>query len=52
LQGVFAAIPSLAQMTPQSGIGSLSITLQFDLDRPLLIGPVKRCTDPRDRRLL
>jgi hydrophobe/amphiphile efflux-1 (HAE1) family protein len=33
LEQQFAAIPSLAQMTSQSGIGSLSITLQFDLER-------------------
>src|SRR5215469_12721842 len=33
LEQQFAAIPSLAQMTSTSGIGSLSITLQFDLDR-------------------
>ncbi|HVH78872.1 MAG TPA: efflux RND transporter permease subunit, partial [Stellaceae bacterium] len=33
LEQQFAAIPSLSQMTSQSGIGSLSITLQFDLER-------------------
>src|SRR6201982_1805349 len=33
LEQQFAAIPSLAQMTSTSGIGSLSITLQFDLAR-------------------
>jgi hydrophobe/amphiphile efflux-1 (HAE1) family protein len=33
LEQQFAAIPSLDQMTSTSGIGSLSITLQFDLDR-------------------
>jgi hydrophobe/amphiphile efflux-1 (HAE1) family protein len=33
LEQQFAAIPSLSQMTSQSGIGSLSITLQFDLNR-------------------
>ncbi|HTW52766.1 MAG TPA: efflux RND transporter permease subunit [Stellaceae bacterium] len=33
LEQQFAAIPSLSQMTSTSGIGSLSITLQFDLDR-------------------
>jgi hydrophobe/amphiphile efflux-1 (HAE1) family protein len=33
LEQQFASIPSLAQMTSTSGIGSLSITLQFDLDR-------------------
>jgi hydrophobe/amphiphile efflux-1 (HAE1) family protein len=33
LEQQFAAIPSLAQMTSTSGIGSLSITLQFDLER-------------------
>ena len=31
LEQQFAAIPSLAQMTSTSGIGSLSITLQFEL---------------------
>jgi hydrophobe/amphiphile efflux-1 (HAE1) family protein len=33
LEQQFAAIPSLAQMTSTSGIGSLAITLQFDLSR-------------------
>ena len=33
LEQQFAAIPSLGQMTSTSGIGSLSITLQFDLAR-------------------
>jgi hydrophobe/amphiphile efflux-1 (HAE1) family protein len=33
LEQQFAAIPSLSQMTSTSGIGSLSITLQFDLER-------------------
>jgi hydrophobe/amphiphile efflux-1 (HAE1) family protein len=33
LEQQFAAIPSLDQMTSTSGIGSLSITLQFDLER-------------------
>jgi hydrophobe/amphiphile efflux-1 (HAE1) family protein len=33
LEQQFAAIPSLTQMTSTSGISSLSITLQFDLDR-------------------
>ncbi len=33
LEQQFAAIPSLSQMTSTSGIGSLSITLQFDLNR-------------------
>jgi hydrophobe/amphiphile efflux-1 (HAE1) family protein len=33
LEQQFAAIPSLDQMTSQSGIGSLSITLQFELSR-------------------
>ncbi|HEX3952890.1 MAG TPA: efflux RND transporter permease subunit [Stellaceae bacterium] len=33
LEQQFSAIPSLAQMTSTSGIGSLSITLQFDLAR-------------------
>jgi hydrophobe/amphiphile efflux-1 (HAE1) family protein len=33
LEQQFAAIPSLAQMTSTSGIGSLQITLQFDLER-------------------
>src|ERR1700719_2293402 len=33
LEQQFAAIPSLSQMTSTSGIGSLSITLQFDLAR-------------------
>jgi hydrophobe/amphiphile efflux-1 (HAE1) family protein len=33
LEQQFAAIPSLAQMTSTSGIGSMSITLQFDLER-------------------
>src|SRR5579862_2622641 len=33
LEQKFAAIPSLSQMTSTSGIGSLSITLQFDLER-------------------
>src|SRR6201998_1418066 len=33
LEQQFAAIPSLDQMTSTSGIGSLSITLQFDLSR-------------------
>jgi hydrophobe/amphiphile efflux-1 (HAE1) family protein len=33
LEQQFAAIPSLSQMTSQSGIGASAITLQFDLDR-------------------
>ena len=33
LEQQFAAIPGLSQMTSTSGIGSLSITLQFDLER-------------------
>jgi hydrophobe/amphiphile efflux-1 (HAE1) family protein len=33
LEQQFASIPSLSQMTSTSGISSLSITLQFDLDR-------------------
>src|SRR5579864_7458145 len=33
LEQQFAAIPSLAQMTSTSGIGSLSVTLQFELER-------------------
>jgi hydrophobe/amphiphile efflux-1 (HAE1) family protein len=33
LEQQFAAIPELDQMTSTSGIGSLSITLQFDLSR-------------------
>src|SRR3982074_2010217 len=33
LEQQFAAIPSLAQMTSTSGMGSLSLTLQFDLER-------------------
>src|SRR5215469_6343873 len=33
LEQQFAAIPGLEQMTSTSGIGSLSITLQFDLER-------------------
>src|SRR5438270_1593643 len=33
LEQQFATIPSLGQMTSTSGIGSLSITLQFDLER-------------------
>jgi hydrophobe/amphiphile efflux-1 (HAE1) family protein len=33
LEQQFAAIPSLEQMTSTSGTGSLSINLQFDLDR-------------------
>src|ERR1700740_1361538 len=33
LEQQFAAIPGLAEMTSTSGIGSLSITLQFDLAR-------------------
>ncbi len=33
LEQQFAAIPALSQMTSTSGIGSLSITLQFDLSR-------------------
>ncbi len=33
LEQQFASIPSLAQMTSTSGIGSLSVTLQFDLER-------------------
>src|SRR5580700_6118729 len=33
LEQQFAAIPALDQMTSTSGIGSLSITLQFDLAR-------------------
>src|SRR5512133_3180220 len=33
LEQQFAAIPSLEQMTSTSGTGSLSITLQFDLER-------------------
>ena len=33
LEQQFAAIPGLAQMTSSSGIGSTTITLQFELDR-------------------
>ncbi|HWD60094.1 MAG TPA: efflux RND transporter permease subunit, partial [Stellaceae bacterium] len=33
LEQQFASIPSLTQMTSTSGIGSLSIVLQFDLER-------------------
>ncbi len=33
LEQQFASIPSHAQMTSTSGIGSLSVTLQFDLER-------------------
>src|SRR5262245_39999784 len=33
LEQKFAAIPGLAQMTSTSGLGTTSITLQFDLDR-------------------
>src|SRR5246500_40371 len=33
LEQQFAAIPALSQMTSTSGVGSLSITLQFDLER-------------------
>src|SRR5436309_2750966 len=33
LEQQFAAIPALEQMTSTSGTGSLSITLQFDLER-------------------
>src|SRR5579864_611 len=33
LEQQFASIPSLAQMTSTSGIGSLSVTLQFELER-------------------
>jgi hydrophobe/amphiphile efflux-1 (HAE1) family protein len=33
LEQQFAAIPGLSQMTSTSGLGSTSITLQFDLDR-------------------
>src|SRR5436305_11861538 len=33
LEQQFATIPTLDQMTSTSGIGSLSITLQFDLER-------------------
>jgi hydrophobe/amphiphile efflux-1 (HAE1) family protein len=33
LEQQFAAIPALDQMTSTSGVGSLSITLQFDLSR-------------------
>ena len=33
LEQQFAAIPALDQMTSTSGTGSLSITLQFDLER-------------------
>ena len=35
LEQQFSAIPSLDQMTSTSGIGSLSITLQFDLERSI-----------------
>src|SRR6185437_6717255 len=33
LEQQFASIPSLSQMTSTSGVGSLSITMQFDLER-------------------
>src|SRR5919205_4244895 len=33
LEQQFAAIPGLSSMTSTSGLGSTSITLQFDLDR-------------------
>jgi hydrophobe/amphiphile efflux-1 (HAE1) family protein len=33
LEQQFAAIPGLAQMTSQSGLGTTTITLQFDLNR-------------------
>jgi hydrophobe/amphiphile efflux-1 (HAE1) family protein len=35
LEQQFAAIPGLTQMTSTSGLGSTSITLQFDLDRAI-----------------
>jgi hydrophobe/amphiphile efflux-1 (HAE1) family protein len=35
LEQQFASLPSLAQMTSTSGMGSLSITLQFDLERSI-----------------
>ena len=35
LEQQFAAIPGLAQMTSTSGLGSTSITLQFDLKRAI-----------------
>src|ERR1700735_3408976 len=35
LEQQFAAIPGLAQMTSTSGLGSTSITLQFDLNRSI-----------------
>jgi hydrophobe/amphiphile efflux-1 (HAE1) family protein len=35
LEQQFAAIPGLAQMTSTSGLGSTSITLQFDLNRAI-----------------
>jgi hydrophobe/amphiphile efflux-1 (HAE1) family protein len=35
LEQQFAAIPGLSQMTSTSGLGSTSITLQFDLDRQI-----------------
>jgi hydrophobe/amphiphile efflux-1 (HAE1) family protein len=35
LEQQFAAIPSLSQMTSQSGISSAQITLQFDLERSI-----------------
>src|SRR5205085_8705617 len=35
LEQQFAAIPGLAQMTSTSGLGTTTITLQFDLDRSI-----------------
>jgi len=42
LEQQFAAIPSLDQMTSTSGVGSLSITLQFDLSRNIDAATIPR----------
>ena len=48
LEQQFAAIPGLAQMTSTSGLGTTSITLQFDLNRNI-DGAAQRRAD-RDQR--
>ena len=52
LEQQFAAIPALDQMTSTSGIGSLSITLQFDLARNIdaAAGDVHHRDQRGDRR--
>jgi multidrug efflux pump subunit AcrB len=50
LEQQFAAIPGLAQMTSTSGLGTTSITLQFDLNRNI-DAPLAMCRPLLMRRV-